>query len=317
MFIYISHLARISYEGKTLQRLIDNLNLTEMLIIVDYKMKLKSLFFRESMSQYFAKRGMSLLGAAVITRKVDGLSSYHAEFFDLVCDDSTEDSFAVASSLEGILKKLKEKSLYQNIQSFILYSDGAGCFIGTDLLFFLPSFAQSVGFKCSFHHTSESGDGKTFLDCHFSYDNEKILSSVIAGEGENDVTNAATAVKALMFQGPISNSTAYEIRINRALQPKSITAIKDITTFRQREFLYEGNKVVAIHFHRQSFRKKTLSWDGSQILAHYAKKKSTKRKEMSILKNKKKDRMKRKTGTQCKLVPNTKNERNILITRMR
>jgi hypothetical protein len=83
-------------------------------------MKLLALSYRETMSDYFAKRGIPWFGILVIRYKTEAelgmteeqlqehskcsfVSNYVCEFLDNLMDDASEDSFAVCSMLEHLV----------------------------------------------------------------------------------------------------------------------------------------------------------------------------------------------------------------------
>lgn len=126
-------------------------------------MKLQMLLFRESMQQFFGKRGISFLGVALVRKRSvqemeesPKLSKFHIEFFDLLTDETCENSFAVRSAIEGLLKKLRSEESYQKYDSFKVYSDSVGCFSGNDMVYWLARLDRLTDFKCVAHHLSES-----------------------------------------------------------------------------------------------------------------------------------------------------------------
>ena len=207
--LYVAHIARCEWERLTLRRLMSGLAEDEFLIITDWKMKLLMLLYRESMSSFFGKRGISLLGFAVVRKNPD--EEYKIEFHDYITDDTCEDSIAVMAAISGLLKMLEINHEFDGKTKFRVYSDSAGCFSSNALLHFLSKTSTTTRFICIESAISEAGEGKTFLDAHFSYLKAFLENSVLEGKGSMDVIDAETAAKALSRNNGIKDTSTYSI----------------------------------------------------------------------------------------------------------
>ena len=146
MKTYIAHLIRSKHESCALENTTKNLTPTECIIVFDYKMKLLTMYYHESQAQFFGKRGTSWLGCMFVRKKTqaeldsDKTSSanYVTNYYDILCDDSKENGESVVNALHGVLLEYKQTPAHAHITSCTLFSDGAGCFSGTDLFVCLP-----------------------------------------------------------------------------------------------------------------------------------------------------------------------------------
>ena len=171
------------------------------------------------MEAFFAKRGISLCGALVARKKTQleiesessSVSSIDVKFFDFVGDHTKEDSPTTASIAEGLFQTITTMEEYKNIKSYYLYTDGAGCFSGTEFALWLSGLASTTGMRCIRHHVSESGGGKTTLDCHFSYLMNHLLKAVKEGQGSLNITDSSSALRALCHDGGLPSSYSFKL----------------------------------------------------------------------------------------------------------
>ncbi|MFX8653178.1 hypothetical protein ABTM19_20845, partial [Acinetobacter baumannii] len=83
-----------------LQKMYDHLTDGTAVIIIDFKMKLLPVYYREAMTAWFGKRGMAVFGAMVVTKKTENeraadprsTSSLTTSFIDVVADENSEDA---------------------------------------------------------------------------------------------------------------------------------------------------------------------------------------------------------------------------------
>ena len=214
---YYKHIIRAEHEKSTIDKVLEDIGLCDCIIITDWKMKLLMMLYRESMVEFFAKRGIPWLGAMIIrklteievtntvamNRKDEFYSNYHVEFYDGLCDDSKENGFASLSHLEGILTKYKSLSKNAHIVKGNVFSDGAGCFAGSEFCIGLTKIGDWSGIHIINHFISEAGCGKTSLDGHFAYARSHLIRTVATGGRVFDIFDAETAAIALAQRGGI------------------------------------------------------------------------------------------------------------------
>ena len=88
-------------------------------------MKFQQMKFREKQSEWFGKRGLSWHISSVIF-KDENSKEIDVQSYAYIFDFCTQDWYAVASILEGLLFKFK--STHPSISQVYLHSDEAGCY---------------------------------------------------------------------------------------------------------------------------------------------------------------------------------------------
>jgi uncharacterized C2H2 Zn-finger protein len=230
---YYKHILRTTCDANTPQWLIDHLLEDEALLIEDFKMKLLPLFFREATQDFYSKRGIPWLGLMFIRRKTADekaagrlkrdnskrkkvvmyeVGEYVAEIYDAVMDDVKENGHTAFSATQAITQMFKHNN--PHITKMKIMTDGAGCFQGKHFFLYLPLLGRLAGIRVTDHYLSETGQGKTILDGHFSRVKQNLWRSVRLGAGDCDVRNAACAVVAASRAGGIAGTKTFELKIN-------------------------------------------------------------------------------------------------------
>eukprot|EP01031_Cornospumella_fuschlensis_P030653 gene30653-37038_t len=227
LYLYVAHILRSAVEKGRMDKILANLQEDECLMIVDWKMRLLMMLYRESMVQYFGKRGLAWMGIMLVRRKTaaeldaeaaDRLSKhlptgdnedeyflrqFTHRFYDGLSDDSKEDSWAVVSHMEGALKHYKQHH-GTHITKVHVMTDGAGCLSGVNTLLAAPYLGKWTGIRVVNWNVSETGCGKTPLDAHFCYGRSHAINNVVMGKGAFDIFSAQSAVPGL-FQAYASS----------------------------------------------------------------------------------------------------------------
>lgn len=144
LLTYMTHVVRSTLNKDRLDSILEHLQMDETRVIMDWKMKLLMTVFRESMFDYFGKRGIPWMGTMLVRLKMEAeinpekadqrkptgkpsgtgdtgsgvgdsggtestsdnkcfVRQYSVNFYDGLCDDIKEDSWASASHLQGAL----------------------------------------------------------------------------------------------------------------------------------------------------------------------------------------------------------------------
>lgn len=269
---YLAHVVRKTHEASVKQKILSSEAFGEdcVLLIVDWKMKVLARVFRESMVEFFGKRGFSIHGAQFIWRKTademaaDAASStkffstMHTAFVDLVSDDGKEDAFAAATMVQVALKTFKAQN--PHITKAIVATDGAGCYACTEFAVFLGHCGKLTDIRVTAHSVSEAGGGKTSQDGHFAFINLQIDDAVVAGRGNMDVRSAAECARALVRGGGLpSTSTASIVLVRGAAEDDGDNdSLKGLKQNLYRIYVYATAEVEAVATEllgfRQSFR---------------------------------------------------------------
>ena len=116
------------------------LNETTVLITEDWAMKFLPVKYRESQSEWFAKRGISW-HISVVVRKKNG--HFENQSFVHIVDNTSQDSSVVERIIEHTLRTLKEEN--PEIDSAFLRQDNAGCYHSSAVLASCPLMEAITG----------------------------------------------------------------------------------------------------------------------------------------------------------------------------
>lgn len=175
---YIAHLVRKQHEKGAEQKMVDMLDDDTIYCVVDWKMKLYELVYRQAQPEYFGQRGIAWFGCMVYRKKVPQeiehdaergndtrATTYKTNFIDLTSDDGTEHAFASAAMFQVVLQQYVKSSPW--VKKIMVKSDGAACFMGVEFFRALPLLCAAAGLRIVLLVRSEVGLGKSPLDGHF------------------------------------------------------------------------------------------------------------------------------------------------------
>ena len=174
---------------------IDLLDEKTVLIVNDWAMKFLPQMYRESQTDWYAKRGISWHISVVYRRFLGELQS---QAFIHIIQYCNQDSSAVISIIQHVLHALSTE--HPNIKKAFLRQDNAGCYHSSATLLSFPSIEASTGIKEAGVDFSDPQGEKGAADrmaaaakCHIR---------IYINEG-NDVTNAKQMQDALLSHGGI------------------------------------------------------------------------------------------------------------------
>jgi hypothetical protein len=188
-----------------------------IVVVIDHKQKILPSYNREGQSEYFSKKGMSLLGAMFLHRR-DESNLLQVTFNDFICrSDATQDSNQVHNILQLLPSLIRKK--FPLVKEIIMQSDNASCFSSGSNVSFIHHFNKQLKainlpiFKRWIF--TEAQTGKTQLDTHFSYVQKHLKSVVDSGRDillPIDIFNAykcfngIAGTSAILFEvQPLSN----------------------------------------------------------------------------------------------------------------
>lgn len=205
---YVSHRWRAKVQRNAFPFSCSRLQSSEAVVLIDYKMKVEPMMKDETQSEYFAKRGISLLGAAIYYKSI-GSSDVKKQFFYCVGgQDSAQDAELTSHILFQLMKQLQS----MGIKFLKLFSDGARTFQSKELLdrllsinnfFDLQGLASIQLTEYSF---AEAGEGKMEIDGRFAMIT-RCVSEYVKTVGP--VTNAAELRKCLAVK--LEKSTKHKL----------------------------------------------------------------------------------------------------------
>ena len=175
------------------QAALDKLDDEICLIIVDWAVKFLPLKYRETMCEFFGKRGLSWHISAVVTKKD---SRIEVECFVHIFNFCTQNNYTVASIFEHLFQTIKAE--YQSIRKAFVISDNAGCYHNGPLLLCLHKVVKNVGVNLIRLDFSEPQAGKDICDRKTAPMKAHIRRFV---NENNDVTTAEEMKKALESHG--------------------------------------------------------------------------------------------------------------------
>ena len=124
-----AHILRSENQESGKQAVLEELDDSSVLIVVDWAMKFLQLRYREKQSDWFAKRGLSWHVSSVIRR--DKNQDYVIKSYVHHFDSCTQDWYAVASIIENLLTTVKRDQ--PTVSKAFLRSDEAGCYHNNEL----------------------------------------------------------------------------------------------------------------------------------------------------------------------------------------
>ena len=212
----MSHLLRCAVQQHKIGKIISDLHDTHAHVLMDFKMKLEEIRYRETTEQDFGKRGMSYHGCAIYVSKStfeshfpenvqetgSNIRPYQVFFLDdVLAENQCQDAPAVACLLEAILIRLRR--IFPTISTVSFQSDNAQCYLTPFISFIIPRLCKAHGLTATQFVHNESGDGKTILDSHFGVRKTQMIHDFV--NEKHDVTEPQEVYDALTHQ-PVRNT---------------------------------------------------------------------------------------------------------------
>lgn len=170
---YREHVAQKEDEALFDSEFFANLKEDEVVVVMDYKMKILSSFFRETQLQWFAKRGFSCLGVLLFFGSSSG-NTNRVEYHVFLSSDTTQDCDAVNIVKDIIYNVVLAE---YNISKVHFRADGAKNFVGNQVKSIIAQWGIEKSFK-----TTVPGCGKTSLDGLFGIISQFLARANNAGK---------------------------------------------------------------------------------------------------------------------------------------
>ena len=216
-----AHLVRTVLQEEAKQDALGKCDDETCLIIVDWAMKFLPLKYRENMSEFFGKRGLSWHVSAVVTKK-DG--RLEVECFVHVFNSCTQNNYAVASIFQHLFETIKAE--YPSISKAFLRSDNAGCYHNGPLLLCLSEIGKIAGVKPIRYDFSEPQAGKDICDRKTAPMKAHIRRFV---NENNDVRTAEDMKRALESHGGLRGCRVAVVEIDASKDLHEDNKIPDIS----------------------------------------------------------------------------------------
>ncbi|XP_015759339.1 PREDICTED: uncharacterized protein LOC107338616 isoform X3 [Acropora digitifera] len=190
---------------------------------------------RETMCEFFGKRGLSWHISAVVTKKD---SRIEVECFVHVFNFCTQNNYAVASIFEHLFQTIKAE--YQSISKAFVRSDNAGCYHNGPLILCLHEVAKNAGVNLIRYDFSEPQAGKDICDRKTAPMKAHIRRFV---NENNDVTTAEEMKKALESHGGLRGCRVAVVEIDPSKDLHEANKIPDISLLYNFKFEDGGIRV--------------------------------------------------------------------------
>lgn len=236
-----AHLLRTTNQEEAKQYVLSKLDDESCLVIMDWAMKFLPTQYREKMEDFFGKPGLSWHVSAVITtqRKVgDGKTKFEVECFIHLFNKCTQDSFAVLSIIEDLLKNVKAD--YSKISQVYFRSDNAGCYHNGALLLSLPKVGERTGIRPIRYDFSEPQSGKDVCDRKTASMKAHIRRWV---DEKHNVSNAEEMKEALESHGGLKGCRAAVVEVDTTKEENQGNKIPGISVLNNFKFEKTGIRV--------------------------------------------------------------------------
>ena len=231
-----SHILRSINQERAKQKVLDNLDESSVLIVMDWAMKFQQTKFREKQSDWYGKRGLSWHVSSVVSKGTSTdtvVVTTYAHLFD----SCTQDWFAVASIIENLLSAVKCK--FPLVNKAYLRSDEAGCYHNNLLISAVKDIGERVGISVDSYHFSEPQQGKDICDRIIS----PLKSSIrrYCNEG-HDILNAKDMYTALSYHS-VKGTSASVNKINESAEELKVKKITNFSSYHNFKYEKDGIRV--------------------------------------------------------------------------
>ena len=161
IFKWKTHIMRSINQEQAKQHIIENLDDSSALIVMDWAMKFTQLKYREKQSDWFGKRGLSWHVSSVVTKDTMKNNIAVTSYVHLF-DACTQDWFSVCYIAEDLLRKIKSTS--PTVSKLFIRSDEAGCYHNNLLITALKDISKHAGVTVQRYDFSEPQQGKDICD---------------------------------------------------------------------------------------------------------------------------------------------------------
>ena len=231
-----AHILRSCNQEKAKQDLLQNLETSEAIIVMDWAMKFQQMKFREKQEEWFGKRGLSWHISSVVFKDSNS-EEVEVESYAHLFDSCTQDWYAVVSILEDLLVKLKSSNPL--ICQVYLRSDEAGCYHNNSLVAALSSIGERTGITVKRLDHSEPQPGKDVCDrilCPM-----KAAIRTFSNKGHDILT--ANDMQTALKERPVRGTTAAVCSVDESRNTAEVKKIERFSKFHNFSFENDGVRV--------------------------------------------------------------------------
>ena len=241
-----AHLLRAFPQDQARQDALSQLDEKTVIIINDWAMKLLPMKFRETQSQWFAKRGLSWHFSAVIHQsshpdcQAEGNGEHVIHTYVAVLDNCKQDWFSVSCIIEEVLLTVKET--HPSVSRAVLRSDNAGCYHSSSLLSTINSTSKRTGIEVTRYDFSDPQAGKDLCDHKIAPCKQRLRNYV---SENNDIETAEDVKNALESPPGIAGTRVAVCKIDVSKMSAAVgnNKIPGITRYNNFSFEADGMRV--------------------------------------------------------------------------
>jgi hypothetical protein len=160
LYYYLAHQTRKVYLNTQFRSNLLELDENGAVIIVDYKMRILPKTARETKTEFFGKHGWTLHSVLMYT-KPDNQENYNITAYDHWSDDTKQDAWFTASSLNAVFETMTKKPKWVTI-----ISDNGPHYHNSELMIILSYWKDWYDIKIHKWIFLEPGEAKTTIDSH-------------------------------------------------------------------------------------------------------------------------------------------------------
>ena len=230
-----AHQLRSTRQDEARTRILDSLHENSVHVTQDWAMKFLPQKYRESQSDWFAKRGISW-HISVVARRIQG-RFYHQTFVHIV-ENCKQDSFTVVRILEHTLSTLKKE--HPELTTAFLRQDNAGCYHCAEMLASCAQMKAKTGTAVARVDFSDPQGGKGSCDRKAATIKAHVKRFINEG---HDVLNAVDFKNAMLSHGGIRDVRVVVVDASTA-EKDTQSQIKWEGISSLNNFLYSDNTII-------------------------------------------------------------------------
>lgn len=229
-----AHQLRSCRQDEARTSILDNLHENSVHITQDWAMKFLPQKYRESQSDWFAKRGISW-HISVVARKVQ--EHFQHQAFVHIVENGKQDSFTVVRTVEHTSRTLKNE--HPELTTAFLRQDNAGCCHSAEMLVSCAQMKAKTGIAVQRVDFSDPQGGKGSCDRKAATVKAHVRRYINEG---HDVLNANDFMNAILSNGGIPNVRVAVVDAS-TIERNAQVPVKWVGINSLNNFLYSDNGI--------------------------------------------------------------------------
>ncbi len=233
IFKWKAHILRSVNQELAKSDVIETLDESSALVVMDWAMKFVQVKFREKQSEWYGKRGMSWHVSSTVLKDAENKTTSVTSYVHLI-NSCSQDWFSVLSIVEDLLSNIKTTN--PHIKQVYFRSDEAGCYHNNLLIAALKDVGNRVGVSVKQYDFSEPQQGKDICDriiCPL-----KSCIRQYCNEG-NDILSSEDMYTALE-KYPVRGTTCSVSRINDSVGRLEVHKLSNFSSFHNFKYDEDG-----------------------------------------------------------------------------